>query len=57
MKIIYQNIINDFKNVGVQGAILGCTEIGLLIKEGDLDMPIFDTAKIHAFTIANAAIS
>jgi aspartate racemase len=33
---------------GVDGVILGCTEFGLLIKPGDLDLPAFDTAAIHA---------
>ncbi len=56
-KITYQNIINNFKDYGVQGAILGCTEIGLLIKENDVNMPIFDSAKIHALAIADKAIS
>jgi aspartate racemase len=55
-KIAYQRIINSFKNYGVQAAILGCTEIGLLIKENDVEMKIFDTAKIHALTIAQMSI-
>ena len=33
---------------GVDGVILGCTEFGLLIRPGDLDLPVFDTAEIHA---------
>ena len=38
---------------GVQGVILGCTEIGLLIKQDDTDIPLFDTTLIHA---KNAAL-
>ena len=35
------------------GVILGCTEIGLLIKQDDTDIPLFDTTLIHA---KNAAL-
>lgn len=41
---------------GAQGVILGCTEIGLLVKEGDTDIPLFDTALIHAEEAALAAL-
>ena len=33
---------------GTDGVILGCTEFGLLIRPEDLDLPVFDTAVIHA---------
>ncbi len=33
---------------GAQGFILGCTEIPLLIGEGDLDLPLFDPLTIIA---------
>jgi aspartate racemase len=33
---------------GADGAILGCTEFGLLVKPEDLPVPVFDTAEIHA---------
>ncbi len=33
---------------GVDGVILGCTEFGLLLKPGDLPVPMFDTAELHA---------
>ncbi|PDX85450.1 aspartate racemase, partial [Faecalibacterium prausnitzii] len=36
--------------------ILGCTEIGLLIGEGDVDVPLFDTAALHARAAALASI-
>ena len=39
----------DFQEIEeCQGIILGCTEIGLLIKNEDIDVPLFDTAVIHA---------
>jgi aspartate racemase len=44
----YINIINKMISNGVEGIILGCTEIPLLIKDADIEIPIFDTTKIHA---------
>ena len=49
----YINIINSSKKKGVQGVILGCTEIGLLIKQKDLELPVFDTTIIHCQQAAN----
>jgi aspartate racemase len=41
-------ILKELARRGAQGAVLGCTEIGLLVRQSDVDMPIFDTAVIHA---------
>ena len=49
----YLDIIGDLVKFGVQGVILGCTEIGLLVKQDDTDIPLFDTTLIHA---KNAAL-
>jgi len=43
----YKTIIKKLENNGAQGVILGCTEIPLLIKPDDIDIPVFDTTKIH----------
>ncbi|MFN3231675.1 MAG: aspartate/glutamate racemase family protein [Alphaproteobacteria bacterium] len=40
-------IINTLTRAGAQGVIAGCTEIGLLIGPDDLDVPLFDTTKLH----------
>ena len=47
-KVKYLEIVNTLKQKGAEGIILGCTEIGLLIKSEDTDIPLFDTALIHA---------
>ncbi len=44
----YISIINKMADKGAAGVILGCTEIGLLIKQEDVDLPVFDTTLIHA---------
>jgi len=36
------------KEEGVEGVILGCTEIPLLVKQEDVSVPVFDTTAIHA---------
>lgn len=41
---------------GAQGIILGCTEIGLLIKQEDVLVPIFDTTVIHAMEAVNVSL-
>ncbi len=41
-------IIQSLELEGAQGVILGCTEIPLLISADDVNIPIFDTTKIHA---------
>ena len=41
-------IIKQLQNQGAQGVILGCTELPILISETDIDIPSFDTGKIHA---------
>lgn len=33
---------------GIDGVIMGCTEITMLIGQDDFDMPVFDTTRIHA---------
>ena len=44
----FKKIIENLKNRGTEGIILGCTEIPLLIKQKDCKIPIFDTTYIHA---------
>ena len=40
-------IIGKGINKGAQGVILGCTEIPLIIKQKDVEIPVFDTTEIH----------
>jgi aspartate racemase len=47
-KMRFKEIIGKLVEDGAEGIILGCTEIPLLIKQGDVNVPIFDTAEIHA---------
>lgn len=47
-KTTFKRIINDSIKNGAEGVILGCTEIPLLIKNKDINIPAFDTTRIHA---------
>ncbi|WP_298980495.1 aspartate/glutamate racemase family protein [uncultured Psychrobacter sp.] len=44
----YQRVIEQLADAGCEGVILGCTEIGMLIKQADSPIPVFDTTAIHA---------
>ena len=44
----YREIMADLQAQGAQGIILGCTEIALLVKPEDSQLPMFDTTRIHA---------
>ncbi|MDR0666759.1 MAG: aspartate/glutamate racemase family protein [Campylobacteraceae bacterium] len=44
----YIKAIDKMVKNGAQGIILGCTEIGLLIKQKDISTKVFDTTIIHA---------
>ncbi len=56
-KAVYKRCIADLAERGAQGVILGCTEIGLLIKPEDSPIPIFDTTLIHAAAAVAYALS
>ncbi len=47
-KARYIEIMQRLLARGAEGVILGCTEIGLLVGQEDIDAPVFDTTLIHA---------
>jgi aspartate racemase len=53
---VYRRIAEDLVSAGAEGVILGCTEIGLLLRPGDASVPLFDTALIHAEAAAELAV-
>jgi aspartate racemase len=56
-KIKYLDIISRLAQRGAEGIILGCTEIGLLIKKEDSRVPLFDTTRIHAVAAVEYALN
>jgi aspartate racemase len=53
----YADIIGNLVAEGAGGVILGCTEIGLLVKQGDSPVPLFDTTEIHARAAVDCALA
>lgn len=56
-KQYFQQIITKLYEQGAEGVILGCIEIGLLIKQEDVVIPAFDTALIHALKAVELALN
>ncbi len=44
----YIDIATRLIEDGAQAIILGCTEIGMLLKQADINIPLYDTTLIHA---------
>lgn len=53
----YQAVIDGLGAAGAQAVILGCTEIGLLIKPADSSLPRFDSTALHALAAVDWALS
>lgn len=52
----YIAIVQRLQASGAQCVILGCTEIGLLLKGDDVALPVFDSTVIHACAAADWAM-
>ena len=48
----YLSVINSFAQQGAQGVIFACTEIPLIIKPEEVNIPSFDTTSIHVAALA-----
>jgi aspartate racemase len=53
----YLSVIDRMKAEGAEGVILGCTEIPLLIRPDDVDLPVFDTTRIHALKAVSFSLA
>ncbi len=53
----YLLIMQKLQQAGAEGIILGCTEIPLLIKNDDFNLPLFDTTFIHASAAVDFSLS
>ena len=53
----YLRIIKDLSEQGAQAVVLGCTEIGILVKQSDTEIKLLDTTAIHAQKAVEMAIS
>jgi aspartate racemase len=53
----FLKIIDGLRNEGAEGVILGCTEIPILIKQTDSNLPVFDTTRIHSMAAVDFALA
>jgi aspartate racemase len=53
----FKEVIARGRAQGADSVILGCTEIGLLIGEKDIDLPVFDSTLIHADTAVSFSLA
>ena len=53
---VYLAIIDRLREQHIDGVILGCTEIGLLLDSRHTDMPLYDTTEIHATQAVDFAL-
>lgn len=53
----YLRIIDALAQQGAQAVILGCTEIGLLVKQADTTIRLYDTTRIHAQKAVERALA
>jgi len=42
---------------GAEGIVLGCTELPLLIRPSDIDVPLLDTTRLHAEAAVKMALA
>ncbi|MDR6177363.1 MULTISPECIES: aspartate/glutamate racemase family protein [unclassified Pseudomonas] len=52
----YRAIIAELVAQGAEGIVLGCTEIMLLVDQGDSAVPLFDTTRLHALAAVDWAL-
>ena len=53
---VYRDVIGRLVDAGVQGVVLGCTEIELLICAADSSVPVFPTTRLHVEAAVDASL-
>jgi aspartate racemase len=53
----YVAIANRLIDAGADCLILGCTEVGMLLRQEDLPVPVFDTALVHCAAALDLALN
>jgi aspartate racemase len=55
-KTLFLDMVGELVKQGAQGVILGCTELEMVLKPGEVDVPLFDTVLLHARGAAQWAL-
>jgi aspartate racemase len=53
----FRDILGRLAGQGIEGVILGCTELSLIVAPADSPVPLYDTARIHATSAADYALA
>ncbi|MGI9399647.1 MAG: aspartate/glutamate racemase family protein [Rhizobiaceae bacterium] len=53
---VYVEIAGRLVDAGADSLILGCTEVGILLNDSNVPVPVFDTTKIHCATVLSKAL-
>jgi|694.fasta_scaffold00376_38 aspartate racemase len=56
-KAEYLRVITNLVKQGAQGVALACTEIPLLVKDGEAEVPLYETTYLHAMAAVDEALS
>jgi aspartate racemase len=56
-KARYVAVMEALVTEGAEAVIAGCTEIGMLVQQPDLRVPLFDTTEIHALAAVERALA
>jgi aspartate racemase len=51
------SLIDELWDAGAQGVILGCTELELLVKQADAEIPVFPCTTLHVEAALDRALS
>lgn len=51
-----EQLVRDAATRGADSVILGCTEVCLLIQPGSVDLPVYDTTRLHAASLVEFAV-
>lgn len=52
----FVEICRKLRSRGAEGIVLGCTEIPLLLKQEDIDIPVINTLTVHAMAAVDFAL-
>ncbi len=56
-RVFLRDAIGRLAVRGAEGVILGCTELSILVKPGDCEVPLFDTTELHTLAAVDMALA
>jgi aspartate racemase len=56
-RAMFLSVIESLRERGAQGIVLGCTEVPVLVRPADCELPLFNTTILHAETALQYALT